>query len=186
MGINIYTEVIVSHSNKFLYGISIGWRLVASVLILFTLSGLRVVTALEFDACGIESAVAFEDWRGWNKTSPTPYLSGEHRSWATIYFDELAAKSSQSANGQFVPCAKIVKVHFADAGGTAIRKLFLMAKMPAGFDPDHGDWWYGNYDTSVGAGMIEQGIVDGCINCHQRASGLDYVFFKVQIEKSME
>jgi len=161
-------------------------RLVASLLIPFLLSGSQIVAALDFDECGIESAVAFEDWRGWNKTSPTPYLSGEHSSWATIYFDELAGESSQSANGQFVPCAKIVKVHFTNAGGTAIRKLFLMAKMPAGFDPDHGDWWYGNYDASIGAGMIEQGAVEGCISCHERASDLDYVFFKTQIEKSME
>ena len=161
-------------------------RLVASLLVLFFPGGSQIAAALDFDECGIESAVAFEDWRGWNKTAPIPYLSGEHRSWATIYFDELAAKSSQSASGQFLPCAKIVKVHFTDASGSAIRKLFLMTKMPAGFDPNHGDWWYGNYDASVGAGMIEQGNVEGCISCHQRASDLDYVFFKEQIEKSME
>jgi hypothetical protein len=161
-------------------------RLVAILLMLIFSGGSQIAAAADFDECGIESTVAFEDWRGWNKTTPTPYLSGEHRSWATIYFDELAAKSSQSADGQFLPCAKIVKVHFADASGTAIRKLFLMAKMPAGFDPNHGDWWYGNYDASIGAGMIEQGAVEGCISCHQRASDLDYVFFKEQIEKSME
>jgi hypothetical protein len=161
-------------------------RLAASLLILFPLSGLQIAAALDFDECGIESTVSFEDWRGWSKTSPAPYRSGEHQSWATIYFDELAANSSQSTNGQFLPCAKIVKVHFTDDSGTSILKLFLMAKMTAGFDPDHGDWWYGNYDASIGAGMIEQGIVEGCISCHQRASDRDYVFFKEQIVKSKE
>ena len=161
-------------------------RLAKYLLIIFSLSSLQIATALGFDECNIESTIAFEDWREWNKTSISPYFSGEHRSWATIYFDELAAKSSQSTNGQFLPCSKIVKVHFTDISGTTTRKLFLMAKMSAGFDPDHGDWWYGNYDTSVGAGMIEQGAVEGCISCHQSAATLDYVFFKEQIKESME
>jgi hypothetical protein len=175
-----YCAHIFSHKN------AIHLRIAAYLLIIFSLSSLQIATASGFDECDIESTIAIEDWREWNKTSPTPYLSGEHSSWATIYFDELAGKSSQSANGQFSPCAKIIKVHFTDVSGTAIRKLFLMTKMPAGFDPDHGDWWYGNYDASVGAGMIEQGVIEGCISCHQRASALDYIFFKEQIKKSME
>lgn len=52
----------------------------------------------------------------------------------------------------------------------------LMVKMPAGFDPDNGDWWYGMYDKSVETSVIEQGIIVNCIACHNRASGTDYVF----------
>ena len=143
------------------------------------------VIAAEFDECGIESSIAFEDWRQWAKTTPEPYLSREHGNrWVTIYFDELADTSDKSSSGQFAVCAKIIKVHYFSERSRTLRKLFLMAKMPAGFDPDHGDWWYGNYNATAGAAMIEQGVVEACIDCHQRASGLDYVFSKPMIANS--
>jgi hypothetical protein len=162
-------------------------RLVASLLILFLPGGLQIAAALDFDECGTESAVAFEDWRGWNKTTPEPYFSGQHANdWVTVYFDDLAKTPDLVSTGKFAVCAKIGKVHFRSAKGIVPRYLMLMAKMPTGFDPDHGDWWYGYYDISVGAGLVEQGAVEGCIKCHKLASGMDYVFAKGQIEKSME
>jgi len=143
--------------------------------------------AAEFDECGIESSIAFEDWKQWAKTTPTPYFSREHGNrWVTIYFDDSAGAADQSTNEEFVECAKIVKVHFTGMSGTTPRKLFLMAKMPAGFDPDHGDWWYGNYNATAGAAMIEEGAVEACIACHQRASGLDYVFSKPMIANAVK
>ena len=147
--------------------------------------GAKHASAEEFDQCGIESSIAFEDWRHWEKTTPEPYLSREHgNSWVTIFFDDQAGTLEQSANGEFLICAKIVKVHYTSLSGTTLRKLFLMAKMPAGFDPDHGDWWYGNFNATGGVAMIEQGVVGACIACHQRASSLDYVFSKSMIGKS--
>jgi len=147
--------------------------------------GSKVAFAAEFDECGIESSIAFEDWRQWAKTTPEPYFSREHGNrWVTIYFDDLAGISDQSDNGKFTVCAKIIKVHFTGVSGATPRKLFFMVKMRPGFDPDHGDWWYGNFNATAGAAMIEQGAVKACINCHQRASGTDYVFFKEQIKNS--
>ena len=145
----------------------------------------RSASTEEFDECDIESSIAFEDWRQWAKTTPEPYFSREHGSrWVTIYFDELAGTSDKSSSGQFAVCAKIIKVHYFSERSRTLRKLFLMAKMPAGFDPDHGDWWYGNYNATAGAAMIEQGVVEACIDCHQRASGLDYVFSKPMFANS--
>ncbi len=166
---------------------TVGRRFVVSVLALFVLSGLHGATALDFDECGIDSAVAFEDWRIWNKTTPEPYLSSQHANdWVTIYFDDLAKTADLVSTGKFAVCAKIGKVHFRSARGIVPRYLMLMVKMPAGFDPDHGDWWYGYYDISVGAALVEQGAIEGCIKCHKQASGMDYVFAKGLIEKSME
>jgi hypothetical protein len=160
--------------------------LFSAVLLGYQFGQLDVIAA-EFDECGIESSIAFEDWRQWAKTTPTPYFSREHGNrWVTIYFDDPAGTADQSTNGEFAVCTKIIKVHFTDESGASPRKLFQMAKMPAGFDPEHGDWWYGNYNATAGAAMIEQGVVEACINCHQRASGTDYVFFKGQIQNSMK
>jgi len=141
----------------------------------------------EFDECDIESSIAFEDWRQWAKTTPEPYFSREHGNrWVTIYFDDPASTTNQLTSGKFAVCSKIIKVHFTGVSGATPRKLFLMAKMPAGFDPDHGDWWYGNYNHLVGPAMIEQGAIEACIDCHQQASGLDYVFSKPMIANSTQ
>ena len=87
---------------------------------------LDVTNAAEFDACGIESAMAFDDWQAWAKTSPQPYYSHQHaKDWVSVYFDDLAAGSPLQSTGQFSECAKIVKVHFADASATAVRHLML-------------------------------------------------------------
>ncbi len=145
--------------------------------------GPKDATAAEYDDCGIESSIAFEDWRQWAKTTPEPYFSREHGNrWVTIYFDDLADTSDQSISAPYAVCAKIIKVHFTDISGATPRKLFLMTKMPAGFDPDHGDWWYGNYNHTVGPAIIEQGAIEACIDCHKKASSLDYVFSKPMID----
>jgi len=161
--------------------------LFASTLLVGCLYASRGIAETEFDQCGNESAVAFEDWRNWYKTTPEPYFSSQHANdWVTIYFDELARSSDFSTTGEFAVCAKIGKVHFKSKRGLVTRYLMLMTKMPAGFDPGHGDWWYGYYDISVGAGPIEQGVVDGCIACHEQAASLDYVFARDTIANSVK
>jgi len=162
------------------------YYLFIAVLPGYQLAQLDVIAA-EFDECGIESSIAFEDWKQWAKTTPTPYFSREHGSrWVTIHFDQLAGTPNRTNNEEFSVCAKIVKVHHFNEQSRTLRKLFLMTKMPAGFDPDHGDWWYGNYNARGGIAMIEEGAVKACIACHQRASGLDYVFSKPMITSSVD
>jgi len=118
-------------------------------------------------------------------TGSEPYFSTAHgQEWVNIYVDDLAKGSDLASAGQYTECAKIVKVHFTGASGTEVRWLMLMVKMPVGFDPDNGDWWYGYYDASVGTSVIEQGIIVNCIHCHEQASGTDYIFSKEVIEKS--
>jgi len=156
--------------------------IVASTILVVYLYASQGIAAADFDECGNESAVAFEDWRDWNKTTPQPYFSSQHASdWVTIYFDELARSSDFLSTVEFAVCAKIGKVHFKSERGLVTRYLMLMTKMPAGFDPEHGDWWYGYYDISVGAGMVEQCALDSCINCHKQAASLDYVFTRAAI-----
>jgi hypothetical protein len=57
-----------------------------------------------------------------------------------------------------------------------------MVKMPAGYDPEHNDWWWGMYDKT---GKIAEmsGKVQVCIECHQSLSSDDYVFSKAVMSK---
>ena len=50
-----------------------------------------------------------------------------------------------------------------------------MVKMPPGYDPENGDWWYASYDAT-GIKVSEQGRLAGCIPCHKQAARTDYLF----------
>ena len=165
---------------------TIGRQLVVGVLLLVSLSGPQIAVAQDLDECDVGPVMAFEEWSEWTATSPKPYRSTEHRDWVKIYIDDLARASAQATAEQYAECAKIAKVHFTDFRGDETYLLILMVKMPAGFDPDDGDWLYAMYDTTVGTSVIEQGIIKNCIACHKRASGMDYIFSKEIIEKLVE
>ena len=157
------------------------------VLLLVSLSGPQFAVAQDLDECDIESAMAFEEWREWTATFPKPNFSTTHgNNWINIHIDDLARTSSLATTRQYEQCAKIAKLAFTDSSGTEVRKVLVMVKMPTGFDPDNGDWWYGNYDASIGTSVIEQGIVVNCIKCHKQASDIDYIFSKEIIENMME
>jgi Cytochrome P460 len=55
-----------------------------------------------------------------------------------------------------------------------LKDITVMFKREAGYDPAHQDWFYAKY---AGKGGVEAaGRVDGCISCHKKAPGNDYVF----------
>ena len=56
-----------------------------------------------------------------------------------------------------------------------VLKLTIMVKMPVGYDPDHGDWWYG-MSSADGVRLSRRGKLTDCIACHQQAAETDYLF----------
>jgi hypothetical protein len=161
------------------------WRWIVSAFVCVFIGISRpTAVAQDLDHCEISSAMAFEEWKEWRMIFPEPYRSNEHRDWVNIYVDGLTAASA--TDEQFEECAKIAKVHFTNSSGIESYLLMLMVKMPSGFDPDHSDWWYGMYDTTVSTSVIEQGVIANCIKCHKRASNTDYVFMSSAINASME
>ena len=103
-------------------------------------------------SCGADGEMTFEDWEEWTLVTPNPLLSpGHSSSWVKIHVNELAESTYLSAGAPYPECAKVVKSHYFDAEGTQIDSLTVMVKMPAGYDTENGDWWYGMYDKS---GMI--------------------------------
>ena len=161
------------------------WRWIVSAFVCVFIGISRpTAVAQDVDPCEISSAMAFEEWKEWTRIFPEPYYSSEHRNLVNVYVDGLTTVSATGE--QFEECAKIAKVHFTGATGIETYLLMLMVKMPSGFDPDHGDWWYAMYDTTVGTSVIEQGVIANCIKCHERASDTDYVFMSNAINASME
>jgi hypothetical protein len=63
-----------------------------------------------------------------------------------------------------------------------------MVKMPDGYDPENGDWWYAIYHDVAGIKPVKQGrLYNDCILCHKGASDTDYLFSKdvmVEVDKN--
>lgn len=126
----------------------------------------------------------FTNYAAWTKVNPKP-IDG-HETKVNIYVDDLSRDIYLSALGQTFPlCATIVKTHLMvdKDGSETVTALTVMVKMPAGFDPEHNDWWWGMYGAD-GKNAQMSGKVEVCIACHQSQAAADYVFSKKVLEES--
>lgn len=133
--------------------------------------------------CFGDAHPAFNVYTKWTKVNPTP-ING-HESKVNIYVDDLAKDTYLSASGEAFPvCATIVKPHLSITanGSETVTAITVMVKMPAGYDPEHNDWWWGMYNAP---GEIAEmsGKVQVCIDCHQPVAASDYVFSQAVSEQ---
>lgn len=143
----------------------------------FALTILFLVTPAmaESPSCGVDDESAFADWRQWTKLTSEPVRShGHSNSWVDIYADDLARETYLSAGAPYPECASVVKPQYSGKSAETVRKLTIMVKMPAGYDPDHADWWYALADAD---GRIKrEGKLYECISCHRQVKETDYMF----------
>ncbi len=92
--------------------------------------------------------------------------AGHSNNWVGVYVDELAKYTYLGAGSLYPVCAKVVKPIYYDASGERVRKLTIMVKMPPGYDPENGDWWYASSDAAD-AKLGAQGKRHDCIICHR-------------------
>lgn len=132
-------------------------------------------------ACNPETPPDFADYATWTKVNPEP-IAG-HENYVNIYVDAAAEDAYLSASGEALPtCSRIVKTHLAGANDETINAITVMVKMPAGYDPDHNDWWWGMYDKE-GKTAEMSGKVDVCIACHLQTADEDFVFSQKVLEE---
>ena len=132
--------------------------------------------------CSADVTPDFEDYASWTKVNPKP-IPG-HETYVNIYVDDSAKDIYLAASGETFPtCARIVKTHLEGADSETITAITVMVKMPAGYDPQHNDWWWGMFDKD-GKVAEMSGKVPVCIACHQPVAAADYVFSKKVIEES--
>jgi hypothetical protein len=117
--------------------------------------------------------MTFEDYVDWTQVNDK--LIEGHEAWVTVYVDDLAEDSYLSASAPFPECAKIVKAQYLTPDAATVDQLTVMVKMPAGYDPANGDWWYARYERT-GAVQLSAGKLPECIACHQQAAQTDYLF----------
>jgi hypothetical protein len=132
------------------------------------------------DPCGGDpggmAAPDFSAWAGFTKvTGGRIFSKGHGKKWVDIYVPPTVAGTYRAGQGPYPVGTRIVKAQYASESASAVAALTVMAKMAPGYDPEHGDWFYGIYDAS-GANAQKSGKIAMCINCHDQASDRDYLF----------
>ena len=163
-------------------------RILLSSILLLLSSALFASEASSAEICSFEEGMTFEDWQSWEKLTHKPIFSKGHSSnWVDIYVNELAEETYRDVGDLYPVCAKIVKAAYEDEAGTEFWSLTVMVKMPPGYDPEHGDWWYAIYHDAAGVKPVKQGrLYKECIQCHLGAVETDYLFshdVMIEIEK---
>ncbi len=131
--------------------------------------------------CSVDSTPDFADYAAWTKVNPKP-IKG-HEVYVNIYVDDAAKDIYLSASGETFPvCSRIVKTHLVSAEDESVTAVTVMVKMPAGYDPENNDWWWGMYDKD-GKVAEMSGKVTVCIGCHKPAAAADYVFSQKVLEE---
>src|SRR5690606_31531139 len=132
-------------------------------------------------ACSAAVAPDFAEYASWTKVNPRP-IKG-HEMYVNVYVDELAKDIYLSASGRTFPvCSMIVKTHLTGADSDTVMAVTGMVKVPAGYDPENSDWWWGMYDKNGKVAKMS-GKVAVCIACHKPAAEADYVFSRKVMEE---
>ena len=143
---------------------------------------LRPDLARRYAAGGDASAGSYQSWRKFNSA---PYSSMTHgRRFVNNYANEAAEAYGEAEGAGQLPVGAIVaKDSFVVTKAGEIRPgpLFLMEKMPAGFNYVTGDWRYsmvtagGELAGRTGGPGAER--VEFCISCHLAQEAQDHLFF---------
>lgn len=132
--------------------------------------------------CSADTTPDFTSYATWTKVNPKP-IKG-HEVYVDIFVNDAAKDTYLSASGMTFPvCSMIVKTHLQSADLGLITAITVMVKMPAGYDPETNDWWWGMYDKDGKAAEMS-GKVPVCIACHKPAAAADYVFSQKVMEES--
>lgn len=144
--------------------------------------GLRQEMARRYAASGDATAAAYQ---GWTRFNTAPYGSSTHgRRYVNNYANDVAWGYGRAEEAGRLPVGSVIaKDSFVvtDDGGIQPGPLFVMEKMPAGFNYVSGDW---RYSVITGAGELAGRTagpgaerVEFCISCHLAREEEDHLFF---------
>lgn len=121
------------------------------------------------------------DYLGW-KTLTQRKITNSHKSknnaydTAEIYLNRQAypISNGNESLGQGYPVGStFVNIHYSESGERQ-PLVFVMRKMPDGYDPDNNNWRYSV--VRISDWTIERdGRLVSCIRCHQKQLARDYV-----------
>jgi hypothetical protein len=142
----------------------------------------RAAMGVGYPLSGLAVARDYQSWRRYNSA---PYLSARHGNhYLNNYANERARAYGEFEGAGRLPVgAVIAKDSFSvtESGGILLGPLFIMEKMPQGFNDVSGDWKY----TLVRSDGTLFGETNGpgakrveyCIACHLAQERYDHLYF---------
>ena len=138
--------------------------------------------AIGYAASGLAETQNYQEWRKYNSA---PYLSSTHGNhYINNYANETGRAYARFEKAGRLPVGSVlVKDSFSvtETGGILLGPVFVMEKMPAGFNDITGDWKYklvqpdGRFlgeTNGEGAKRVEY-----CIACHWAVEKQDHLYF---------
>lgn len=128
---------------------------------------------------------AARDYRNWRRYNGAPYLSATHGNlYINNYVNEAGRAYGRFENAGILPVGTIIaKDSFVVERNGEVRPgpLFIMEKMPKGFNYVSGDWRYTQImpdGVFFGETLGEDAErVEFCIGCHLAVEQQDHLFF---------
>ena len=122
-------------------------------------------------------------WTSFERVNQLPFPTALHQGHplVNVWTNPLATGPYRALSAGTPPSgglpvgAMVVKEMMDAAGGPPI--LTVMSKRPIGYDPGHGDWWYGRLEadgSATNAAFV--GRVGFCIECHDAAVATDHLY----------
>jgi len=130
----------------------------------------------------LPAASSYQRWRRYNRA---PYLSSSHGNhYLNNYANDAARAYGKFEEAGVLPVGSVIaKDSFAvtQTGGILLGPLFIMKKMPAGFNYASGDWQYAlvQPDGTLLGETNGRGSerVEYCIGCHLAVEDQDHLYF---------
>jgi len=138
------------------------------------------------------------EYRDWQVVSATPFVSATHGSMMINHIVNPVAEAlyiqwEDMSGKRFAEGSILAKESYRVTvdGGIRVGPLFLMEKMPAGFNPASRDWRYtmimpdGSLFGQTNGPNSERVVF--CITCHQAAGDEnDHLFFIPEVHRIVE
>ncbi len=131
-----------------------------------------------------ENTIA-ESYSTWTRYNTAPYLSSTHGNhYLNNYANAIAAAYGSYERAGELPVGSIIakdSFSYTDSGAVILGPLFLMEKMPKGFNEVSSNWKYSLIQPNGAVFGETRGLhterVDYCIDCHLAAEEHDHLFF---------
>jgi hypothetical protein len=107
------------------------------------------------------------------------YVGGEpHGMLLTTYMNDVALAALNAGTGSMPDGAIVIKENYMP--DSMLAAVTVMYKRP-GYNPEHNDWFFTKHmpDGTLDAmpnGMVMEGRLPGCQNCHLGVKANDYLF----------
>jgi hypothetical protein len=115
----------------------------------------------------------FSGWEGWTQVTQSRIQSVGHAGLRADIYVEPPNAATYDKGGTMPVGFRVAKAGY-DSRGTFFA-VTGMVKMPPGYDPEHGDWYY-VVVLRDGHTATMQGLLTPCRDCHERAKIRDYLF----------